>query len=145
MADRTSQLSRIAQSPPATDLRGGKASDALSTVRRNNLAAEDAVFFQSDSALDVAAPTRMGPGTAGSPAPSVRGGNRNGAVHVLSDSPSCNMEGVDVIPMSDSDRGGSTWPARSLPEPSPSWLDPRPARSCACGCRLSWPCSRRAV
>jgi hypothetical protein len=46
--DRTSQLSRIAQSPAATDLRGGKASEALSTVRRSNLAAEDAVSFQSD-------------------------------------------------------------------------------------------------
>ena len=46
--DRTSQLSKTAQSPPATDLRGGKASEDLSTVRRNNFAAEDVVFFQSD-------------------------------------------------------------------------------------------------
>jgi len=46
--ERTSQLSRIAQSPAATDLSGGKASEVLSTVRRNNLAAEDVVCFQSD-------------------------------------------------------------------------------------------------
>ena len=46
--DRTSQLSRIAQRPAATDLSGGKTSEALSTVRRNNLAAEDVVCFQSD-------------------------------------------------------------------------------------------------
>ena len=53
--DHTSQLSRIAHSPAAADLRGGKASEALSTVRRNNLAAEDAVCFQSDLFSDVAA------------------------------------------------------------------------------------------
>jgi len=53
--DHTSQLSRTAQSPAATDLSGGKASEALSTVRRNNLAAEAAVDFQLDSSLDVAA------------------------------------------------------------------------------------------
>ena len=46
--DGTSQLSRIAQSPAATDLRGGNTSEDLSTVRRNNLAAEDPVFFQPD-------------------------------------------------------------------------------------------------
>jgi len=52
--DHTSQLSRIAQSPAATDLSGGKASEARSTVRRNNLAAEAAVDFQFDSSLGVA-------------------------------------------------------------------------------------------
>ena len=57
---RTSQLSRIAQSPPATDLRGGKASEALSTVRRNNLAAEDAVCFQSGPSFGVVGSTESG-------------------------------------------------------------------------------------
>jgi len=47
MVGCTSQFSRIAQSPPATDLRGGKASEALSTVWRNILAAEDVVRPQS--------------------------------------------------------------------------------------------------
>jgi len=72
MVDHTSQLSRIAQSPAATDLRGGKASEALSTVRRSNLAVEDAVCFQSDLSLDA---TWVGSGTTGSPASPVRGGN----------------------------------------------------------------------
>ena len=53
--NHTSQLSRIAQSPPATDLSGGKASEALSAVRRNSLAAEATVGFQLDSSLGVAA------------------------------------------------------------------------------------------
>jgi len=53
--EHTSQLSRIAQSPPATDLRGGKASEALSTVRRNNFAAEAAVDFQFDPSLGAVA------------------------------------------------------------------------------------------
>ena len=73
--DRTSQLSRIAQSPPATDLSGGKASEALSTVRRNNFAAEDAVFFHSDLSLDATTPTGTGPETTGLPVSSVRGGD----------------------------------------------------------------------
>jgi len=71
--DHTSQLSRIAQSPPTTDLSGGKASEDFSTVRRNNLAAEDAVCFQSGMSLDVVASTWAGSGTAGSVAQSVRG------------------------------------------------------------------------
>jgi len=53
--ERASQLSRIAQSPPATDLRGGKASEALSTVRRNSLAAEAAVDIQFDPSLGAVA------------------------------------------------------------------------------------------
>ena len=85
--DCTWQLSRIAHSPPATDLRGGKASEALSTVLRNNLAAEDAVCFQSGLSSGVAASTWTGSGTAGLPASSVRGGDWNGAIHVLSGSP----------------------------------------------------------
>ena len=76
MADSTSQLSRIAQSPAAADLSGGKASEALSTVRKNNLAAEDTVSFKSDLFLDMAAPTGTGSGTAGLPAPSVRSQTR---------------------------------------------------------------------
>jgi len=71
--DHTSQLSRMAQRPPATDLSGGKASEALSTARRNNLVAEDVVCFQSDLSLDLVASTWAGSGTAGSAAPSVRG------------------------------------------------------------------------
>ena len=54
--DCTSQFSRIAQIPAATALRGGKTSEVLSTVRRNNLAAEVAVFFQSDLSLDATGP-----------------------------------------------------------------------------------------
>ena len=72
MADRTSQLSRIAQSPAAADLSGGKASEALSTVRRNNLAAEDAVCPKSDLFLDIVVSTRTGLGTAGLSISSVR-------------------------------------------------------------------------
>ena len=45
---RTSQLSRIKQRPPATDLSGPKASADSLTPRRSNLAAEDVVVFQSD-------------------------------------------------------------------------------------------------
>jgi len=56
--EHTSQLSRIAQSPPATDLSGGKASEDFSTVRSNNLAAEDVVDFQLGLSLDVVASTR---------------------------------------------------------------------------------------
>jgi len=56
--NHTSQLSRIAQSPPATDLSGGKASEDFSTVRSNNLAVEAAVDFQFDLPLDVVASTR---------------------------------------------------------------------------------------
>ena len=72
MVGRTSQLSRIAQSPAAVDLRGGNASEALSTVRRNNLVADDAVCFQSDLPLEMVASTRAGSGTAGLSTSSVR-------------------------------------------------------------------------
>ena len=74
MVDRTSQLSRIAQSPAATDFSGGKTSETLSTVRRDNLVAEAAVCFQSDLSLDVVPSTWTGSGIAGSSASSVRGG-----------------------------------------------------------------------
>jgi len=69
----TSQLSRIAQSPAAADLSGGKASEALSTVRRNSLAAEVAVDFQFDSSLGVAASSVRRSGAAGLSVYSVRG------------------------------------------------------------------------
>ena len=98
--NHTSQLSKIAQSPAATDLSGGKASEVLSTVRRNSLAAEDAVDphlnlffevvsaralstvrrnslaaedpvrFQLDLPFDVVA--RRGSGTGGLPVSSIR-------------------------------------------------------------------------
>ena len=74
MVDHTSQLSRMAQSPAATDLSGGKASEVLSTVRSNNLAAEEAVCFQSVLSLDEPS-TWTGSGTVGSPAESVRSGD----------------------------------------------------------------------
>ena len=106
--DRTSQLSRIAQSPAATDLRGGKTSEALSTVRRNNLAAEDAVCFQSDLSLDAVSPMRTGSRIAGSPVSSVRDGKRNGAGHVLSDSPPREIEGVGIVLSSMSGWGGGS-------------------------------------
>lgn len=64
----TSQLSRIAQIPAATDLRGGKTSEVLSTVRRNNLAAEEVLFFQSDLSLDVVGLVWAGSATVGLPA-----------------------------------------------------------------------------
>ena len=86
--DHTSQLSRIAQSPAATDLSGGKASEALSTVRRINLAAEAAVDIQFDSTLDVAASPWPPSGVDEGPASSVRGSGWNGLVHIPSDSPS---------------------------------------------------------
>jgi len=109
----------MAQSPAATDLSGGKASEALSTVRRNNLAAEDVVCFQSDLSLDVVASTWAGSGTAGLAVSSVRGSDCNGMVHVLSDSPPPEVEGVGVLfPMSDWG-GGST---RSAFFPSTSLL-----------------------
>ena len=44
---RTSQLSRIEQRAPATDLRGPKASAESLTARRSNLAEDEAVDFQS--------------------------------------------------------------------------------------------------
>ena len=53
--DHTSQLSRMAQSPAATDLSGGKASEALSTVWSNNLPAEAAVDIHSGPTLGVVA------------------------------------------------------------------------------------------
>ena len=56
-----SKLSRIAQSLAAVDLRGGKASEALSTVERSNLAVEYAGDFRSDSSFDEMASMWMGP------------------------------------------------------------------------------------
>ena len=53
--DRTSQFSRTKQSPPAADLRGGKASAESLTPRRINLAVADAVDFQSDFLSSAAA------------------------------------------------------------------------------------------
>ena len=73
--DCTSQLSKMAHSPAATDLRGGKASEALSTVRRNNLAAEDAVCFQSDLSSGVAESTWTGSGAGGLSVSSIRSGD----------------------------------------------------------------------
>ena len=95
--DRTSQLSRIAQSPAETDLRGGKTSETLSTVRRINLAAEDVVCFQSDLSWDAVLPMRTGSGIAGSPVSSVRHGERNDAGHILLDFPPRKIERIDVV------------------------------------------------
>jgi len=53
-ANHTSQFSRIAQSPPTTDLSGGKASADSFIVRRSNLAVADAVDFQSNLLSPVA-------------------------------------------------------------------------------------------
>jgi hypothetical protein len=46
--DHTSQFSRMKQRPPATALRGPKASAESLTPRRSNLAVADAVDFQFD-------------------------------------------------------------------------------------------------
>jgi len=43
---RTSQFLRIAERLPATDLRGGKASEESFTILMANLVAENAVNFQ---------------------------------------------------------------------------------------------------
>ena len=43
---RTSQFSRMKQSPPAADLSGGKASAESLTPRRSNFAVAEAVDFQ---------------------------------------------------------------------------------------------------
>jgi len=140
MVDHTSQLSRMAQSPAATDLSGGKASEALSTVRRSNLAAEDAVCFQSDLFLDAVASTWTGPGTTGLPASSVRGSDRNGVVHVLSDPTPREMEAVGVVSSPTSGRGGgqvwSILPPSASPPPQPN---PLSARNCGRGCKLVSP------
>jgi len=58
---RTSQFSRIKQRPPATDLRGPKASAESLTPRRSNLAVADAVdpqpgLFSFAAVLDLAPP-----------------------------------------------------------------------------------------
>ena len=53
--DRTSQFLRIKQRPPATDLRGPKASAVSLTPRRSNLAVADAVDFQFDLVSSAAA------------------------------------------------------------------------------------------
>ena len=102
----TSQLSRMAQSPSATDLSGGKTSEVLSTVRRNNLAAEDAVCFRSGLSLDAAASIWTRSGISGSPVSPVRNGYWNRAVHVLSDSPPCELEGVSAATFPTYDWGG---------------------------------------
>ena len=138
MVDRTSQLSRIAQSPAATDLSGGKASETLSTVRRNNLAAEDAVCFQSESSLDMAVPTRPGSEPTGLPTSSVRCDDTKGRIHVLSDSPTREAEEMgDLFPMS-ARGGGLTWsvlfPSTSLPPR----LDSPSVCTYECGRRYFW-------
>ena len=51
----TSQLSRIKQRPPATDLSGPKASADSFTPRSSNLAVADAVDLQLDLFLSAAA------------------------------------------------------------------------------------------
>ena len=53
--DRTSQFSRIKQRPPATDLRGPKASAESLTPRRSSLAVADAVDLQFDLVSSVVA------------------------------------------------------------------------------------------
>ena len=53
---RTSQLSRMKQRPPATDLSGPKASAESLTARSTSLAEDDAVDFQSGLFSSVAAP-----------------------------------------------------------------------------------------
>jgi len=50
--DRTSQCLRIAERPPATDLRGGKASEDSFTIWMANLVVEYAVDFRLDLFLD---------------------------------------------------------------------------------------------
>ena len=49
-------------------------SETLSTMRRNSLAAEDAVFFHSDLSLNVAASMWIGSEIAGLPASLIRDG-----------------------------------------------------------------------
>ena len=53
-AYRTSQWARIAESPPATDLRGGKASEDSFTTLKANLVVAYAVDFQLGLFLDTA-------------------------------------------------------------------------------------------
>ena len=52
--DRTSQCFRMAERPPATDLRGGKTSEDSFTIWIANLVVEYAVDFRLDLFLDVA-------------------------------------------------------------------------------------------
>jgi len=52
--DRTSQCFRMAERPPATDLRGGKTSEDSFTICIANLVVEYAVDFRLDLFLDVA-------------------------------------------------------------------------------------------
>ena len=74
---RTSQLSRMKQRPPATDLSGPKASAESLTARRTNLAEDDAVDFQFGvfSSVAALAPTFsfsvLGPSPSCSPPPPV--------------------------------------------------------------------------
>ena len=97
---QTSQLSKIKQRPPATDLSGPKASAESVTPRRSNLAVAYAVDFQFDFLSPAAAlgsavssgwtssctlsetveVTTLSEGT-------IKYSNRNQNVHVLLDSP----------------------------------------------------------
>ena len=136
----------MAQSPAATDLSGGKASEALSTVRRNNLAAEDAVYFQSNSSLDAVVSTWTGSGTTGLPAPSVRGGDRKDVVHVLLVSLPREMEGMSVPVSPTSNWRGEL--ARPALFPSASILsrpDPLPVCTYGRGWRCCWLISPPAI
>ena len=75
VVDHTSQLSRIVQRATATDLSGGKVTEALSTVGRSILAAAVAVGFRVDWSLGVVASPRTRSGAVRFPATSVRGGS----------------------------------------------------------------------
>ena len=101
--DHTSQLSKMKQRPPATDLSGPKASVESLTPRRSNLAVADAVDFQFDLFSSTAAlgsvtspgrrisGTRSGavevPALLGSSEGMIRGSNQNNNVHILSGFP----------------------------------------------------------
>ena len=52
--DCTSQCCKMAERPPATDLRGGKASEDSFTILIANLVVEYAVDFQLDSSSSAA-------------------------------------------------------------------------------------------
>ena len=93
--DRTSQFSRMKQSPLATDLRGPKAPAESLTPQRINLAVADAVDFQSDffsSATALGSVSSLGWMSSGAslgaavsvpPEKIVGHGIWNGSVHVL--------------------------------------------------------------
>jgi len=61
----TSQWFRIAESPPATDLRGGKASEDSFTRLMANFVVAYAVEIQFDLPLDVAPGSTVRPGDFG--------------------------------------------------------------------------------